>query len=398
MRRVRVRATTSALARARLPLFLAIVALGTAFPACAQESNAGRQVAFGRIEFPTSGAPAAQSHFIRGVLFLHNFHYGEAAAAFREAQAADSDFAMAYWGEAMTYTHPVWNEQDREAARAALERLAPTPEARRAKAPTEREKAYLDAVETLYGDGPKAWRDTLYSEAMGALAAAHPDDLDAQLFYALSLIGLGQGERHVPTYVRAGAIALEAFRANPEHPGAAHYVIHSFDDPVHAPVGLAAARAYSKIAPGAAHAQHMTSHIFVAMGMWDETVAANEVASATEEPVAATGKSRYPCGHYGSWLHYGYLQQGRYDDATEILEECRAVVEAGESRAAGSLAWMDAAHVVDTREWKGVVGAAVGDDESAPRIRAAHEFARGYAAARRGELAAAEAALASLEA
>src|SRR5216117_2967296 len=110
----------------------------------------------GTIDFPAAGAPAARAPFIRGVLLLHSFEYGDAARAFREAQRLDSGFALAYWGEAMTYTHPVWNEQDGNAVRAALQRLAATRDARRAKAPTRREQAYLDAVETLYGDGSKA--------------------------------------------------------------------------------------------------------------------------------------------------------------------------------------------------------------------------------------------------
>src|SRR5436190_16791193 len=119
----------------------------------------------GTVTFPTSGAPAAQAPFIRGVLLLHSFEYGEAAQAFREAQRLDPGFALAYWGEALTYTHPLWNEQDVNAARAVLWRLGPTPDARRAKAPTSRERGYLNAVDILYGDGAKAHRDSAYSRA-----------------------------------------------------------------------------------------------------------------------------------------------------------------------------------------------------------------------------------------
>src|SRR5439155_1584588 len=178
------------------------------------------------------------------------------------------------------YTHPVWNEQDGNAARAALQRLAATRDARRAKAPTRREQAYLDAVEILYGDGSKAVRDTAYSLAMGRLVARFPADREAKVFYALSLLGLNQGVRDVPSYLRAAAIVDTVFRENPNHPGAAHLLIHSYDDPIHAPLGLAAARAYSKIAPDAAHAQHMTTHIFLALGMWDEVVSEIELTRA----------------------------------------------------------------------------------------------------------------------
>jgi tetratricopeptide (TPR) repeat protein len=277
---------------------------------------AGQAARLGTVSFPNSGSKAAQRPFIRGVLLLHSFEYEDAAAAFREAQRADPGFALAYWGEAMTLTHPVWNEQNLDSARVVLGRLGPTAEARRAKARTARERGYLEAVEILYGDGPKARRDTLYSAAMGRLSAAHPNDLEAEAFYALSLMGLSQATRNVPTYMRAGALAEDVFLRNPDHPGGAHYVIHAFDDPIHAPLGLRAARAYSKIAPGADHAQHMTSHIFVAMGMWDETVAANEVASGPD-------RSTWPPGHYTAWLGYGYAQQGRMAEARRLLETVR---------------------------------------------------------------------------
>lgn len=273
-----------------------LLALSAATPLAAQTQR------LGTISFPNSGPPAAQRPFLRGVLLLHSFEYHDAADAFREAQRLAPGFALAYWGEAMTQTHPVWNEQELDTARAILARLAPTPEERSARARTARERAYLEAVEILYGEGSKARRDTLYSGAMARLAAAYPRDLEAQAFYALSLLGLSQGTRNVPTYMRAGALAEDVLRRNPDHPGAAHYVIHAFDDPAHAPLGLPAARAYSRIAPGAAHARHMTSHIFLALGMWDETVDAN---------IAALGpnRSKWPPSHPSAWLDYAYLQQ-----------------------------------------------------------------------------------------
>src|SRR5512143_1657381 len=153
----------------------------------------------GRIDFPNSGSAAAQAPFMHGVLLLHSFEYEDAAAAFREAQKADSGFALAYWGEAMTYTHPLWNQKDVAAARAALERLGPSPTDRRAKAGTPREQLYLDAVEALYDPSlPKARQDTLYSNAMGRLLEANPADDEARAFYALSLMGLSQGVRNIP--------------------------------------------------------------------------------------------------------------------------------------------------------------------------------------------------------
>src|SRR3989449_3847845 len=222
---------------------------------------AAQALHLGPIHFPTSGAPAARASFIRGVLLLPSFEYRDAAQAFRDAQRIDARFALAYWGEALTYTHPVWNEQDRNAARAVLQRLGSSADARRALTPTPREKAYLHAVEVLYDDGSKAARDTAYSSAMERLAAAFPTDREAQVLYGVSLLGLSQGVRDVPTYLRAAAIAQRVFRDNPNHPGAAHLLIHCYDDATHAALGLSAARAYSRIAPDAPHAQHMPTHI-----------------------------------------------------------------------------------------------------------------------------------------
>jgi hypothetical protein len=165
----------------------------------------------GTVSFPTSTTiPAAQQAFARGVLLLHLFEYPAAAAAFRDAERLDTALALAYWGEAMTHTHPVWNEQDQGAARAVLARA---PEAR-----TERERAYLDAARVLYGDGPKARRDSLYASAMERLVRNNPADDEARLFYALALLGLSQGVRHVPTYLRAAAIAESVFARHPETP------------------------------------------------------------------------------------------------------------------------------------------------------------------------------------
>jgi tetratricopeptide (TPR) repeat protein len=358
----------------------------------------------GEVSFPNSGAPEAQGAFLRGLAQLHNFEYGSAAAAFREAQEIDPGFAMAYWGEAMTYNHTVWMEQDREAALAALERLSPTREGRIAAAQTEREKAYLRAVEILYGDGDKQGRDDNYAEVMRALYEAYPDDHEAAAFFALSLLGTAHEGRDFATYMRAAAVVEEVFDRQPRHPGAAHYLIHSYDDPIHAPLGLRAAVAYSSIAPDAAHAQHMTSHIFVAMGMWDDVVRANETAVAVVDRArSARGGPALVCGHYPFWLEYGYLQQGRPDDAKRILRGCRDAArsqEAASRAGAGDLldpdntlrasyVQMRTRYIVDSEEWDSEVlgwevpmGEAWGD-------RLTYVFGTGFAAARRGDLVAA---------
>jgi tetratricopeptide (TPR) repeat protein len=356
----------------------------------AGEASAQDQ-SLGRIEFPTSGAAVAQGPFVRGVLLLHSFEYERAAEAFREAQRRDPGLALAYWGEAMTYNHPIWNEQDRDAARAALARLAPTADGRRARAPTARERGYLEAVEILYGDGPKELRDTLYGEAMERLAHQFPEDDEAKAFHALALLGLSRGERHVATYMRAAALALEVFARNPLHPGAAHYIIHSFDDPVHAPLGLPAARAYSRIAPDAPHAQHMTTHIFVALGMWDEVVSQNTIAA---------GARPWRPGHYTAWLGYGYLQQGRQREALAHLEEVyRNLPERASRGQRGYLASMRADYVMNTRQWNSPVLAWRLDlSDTWGGARAQDAFARAVAALERGARPEAERALTDMAA
>ena len=323
----------------------------------------------GRLSFPTSSRVAeAQDAFIQGMLLLHLFEYPYAREEFLRAQQLEPDMAMAYWGEAMTYNHPIWDEQDLSAARDTLMKLGPTPEIRVNRTPVAREQGLLAALEQLYGPGNKAQRDQAYMRAMEQLAGAYPEDHEVQLFYALSLFGVRAGVRDTASYMLATAIAQGVFSENPRHPGAAHYLIHGVDDPVHAVLGLRAARALAQMAPDAGHAQHMTSHIFVAVGMWDDVVAANQAAVqvANAMRVERGGEPRN-WGHYNFWLLYGYLQQGRDDLALNLLKAAYAEVgaagKAPEDRMnldpdrspVGSLVQMWARYVIETRAWESEV-------------------------------------------
>jgi tetratricopeptide (TPR) repeat protein len=377
------------------PIVLLLGALAFTGPLQAQNAD------LGRIEFPTSGSPEAQEHFLKGVLLLHSFEYDDAKEEFQKAQTLDPGFAMAYWGEAMTYNHPIWVQVDREAARATLSRFAPTPEARLAKAPTEREKAYLRASEILYGDGDKLSRDLAYAEAMRQLAEQYPDDLEAASFYALALLGTCQGERDFRTYMKAAAVVEEVFSKNPLHPGATHYLIHSYDEPVHGPLGLRAARVYAKIAPAAAHAQHMPSHIFLALGMWDETVASNETSWAVADArVKRKGLSLDDRNfHALYWLEYGYLQQGRYRDARRLLSIMEEdTKKSGSRRTREHLARMRAAYIIEARQWDGDA-ARIGFDTADLGLEGAvsNLFATGVSAIITGNRAAAERALSEMK-
>src|SRR4051812_1114785 len=257
----------------------------------AQAAKPSKGVELGSINFPTSAKPAAQGPFLTGVKGLYNFEFDIAGEAFREAQKADPAFALAYWGEAMSFNHPLWAQQDLPAARKALEKLAPTAAARAAKAPAGKERELVEAADVLFGAGDKLARDIAYSQAMGRMHAKYPQDDELSVMYALSLLGTARpGEKTTRNAMQAAAIVLDVFQRHPQHPGAAHFIIHSFDDPDHAILSLPAARAYSKIAPSAAHALHMPSHIFVQLGMWDDVIASNVVAYKAADELA-TAKS-----------------------------------------------------------------------------------------------------------
>lgn len=322
---------------------------------------AGERVGTEFMVFEADTNPQAQAHFLRGLALLHNFEYARAAAAFRESQKADPDLVMAYWGEAMTHNHPLWEEQDRDAARAILARLAPTPQARAVKARTAREKAWLDAAETLYGDkGSKEERDVAYLVKMRAMLAAWPDDIDVRAFTGLAVLGTSHGGRQIPIYMEAAGILEPGFMTHQQHPGILHYLIHSYDDPVHAPLGERMAERYAVVAPDAGHAQHMVSHIFHALADWEASEAANVKADAVvDRQRIAAGRAPADCGHYNEWLVYSRLQLGK--DASDLVSACRA--EAGQG-AGGEIAYgpvrsytvMAAWQAVDAGVWPDPLG------------------------------------------
>jgi tetratricopeptide (TPR) repeat protein len=388
-------------------LFLLLLPVGAALsetPGAPAAASRGQGV----VAFENSGAPAAQSDFLTGLAQLHNFEYPRAAQSFRRAQAADPTFAMAYWGEAMTYNHAVWMEQDLPAARAALAKLGPSPEGRAAKAPTPREKAYLHAVEILYGDGNKYERDDRYALAMEDLHRAYPDDIDATCFYALALLGTAHAGRDVTTYMKSAALMQEVFEKHPQHPGAAHYLIHSVDDSVHAPLGLRAARAYAKIAPDSPHALHMTSHIFLALGMWDDVVAANEgtVHLVHEGMHARDPAAPAPgCAHPITWLAYGYLQQGRFAEARTLVEKCGDEMRNrpfkadigdlldSDNSSAASFAIMRSRYLIDSQDWSGPVRGLEVNVDGVIAAELTRDFADAYGSVRYGKLEVAEQAI-----
>ena len=318
-----------------------LIILAAAFP---QESR------LGRVDFPTSGPSEAQAYFLRGLAALHSFWYEEAADNFRRSTQVDSNFMMGYWGEAMTYNHPLWAQQDTEAARKVIAKIKDTP------ALTARERAYLGAIKILYGEGDKLTRDIAYSESMEKIHRAYPDDMEATCFYALSLLGtVRPGDKGYRRQAQAAALALEVYSKNPDHPGAAHYIIHAFDDPEHAILALGAARRYADIAPAAAHARHMPSHIFLQLGMWPEAAASNESAWAVSDAWVKSKNLSIGLRDYHSlhWLTYVYLQQGRYTKANELIDVMRSAMTDPRKTPAmnHSYEMMQAHYVVESGAW-----------------------------------------------
>ena len=383
---------------ARFALALALIA----GPAGAQTVPSGE---LGTIHFPTSATGAAEAAFVTGVKALHNFEFDTAAVAFQRAQKADPTFAMAYWGEAMSFNHPLWAQQDLPAARRVLDRLAPTAAGRAAKAPAGKERGLIESLEVLYGAGDKYARDVAYCAFMKGLYEQYRGDDEIAILYALSLLGKARpGENNLRNAMQAAAIAEYIFHRQPQHPGAAHFIIHAFDDPDHAILALPAARAYAKIAPSAAHALHMPSHIFVQLGLWDDVVKSNTVAYKAAVDLAE--QKNLPRGredfHTLSWLQYAYLQQGRLADAEQALATAKAVADSDKNPAVGNgFAAMKARQIVESGKWEklplpaspAAPGGAPGYDSNA-----AYVFAAGFSAAKLGDFETAATALTRLRA
>jgi tetratricopeptide (TPR) repeat protein len=366
----------------------------------------------GTIAFPNSGNAAAQAGFLEGVKALHSFEFDAAAVAFQRAQKADPTFAMAYWGEAMSHNHPLWAQQDTAAAKTILEKIAPTLKERQAKAKLPKEKAFLGAIDVLYySPGDKLARDNAYSEAMAAMYAMWPDDHEVGTWYALSLLGtVRPTDRGFRRQALAASIAERIFRENPKHPGAAHFIIHAFDDPDHAPLALPAARVYADIAPSAAHALHMPSHIFVQRGMWEDVRKSNIVAykaavDLNTKMKLAEGREDF---HTLGWLEYANLMLGNIAEAKQNVEWAKQAADRNPSNAGirNGYLGMRARLILETEQWEkialdapvasGAPDAHAGMPGMAMPSNNTWTFIAGYSAAKLGDLATAERAVALL--
>jgi len=350
---------------------LAVLALIAWLPAAAIARQADQQGAhshaLGSVDFKNSGNEAAQPAFQRGVALLHSFEYEDAAKAFREAQAADASLALAYWLEALTYSHVVWAEEKVEAARAALNRLAPTMEARLAKANTERERGFGAAVEAFYTDAGLPVRAAAFADAMTSLATRFPEDHEAAAFASLAnmmAFFASPAAERAKYNQPVQQYALRVFRANPQHPGAAHYLIHFVDmNPRAAADALEFARAYDKIAPDAEHALHMPSHVFLPLGRWEDVVRSNERswAASRKATLASNASPADNSWHSLDWLHYAYLQLGRTSDALALIDTASTILRGvtipdDNPDARNIIGWMAFRQGLETGKWDAYPG------------------------------------------
>lgn len=318
-------------------------------------TGAGEEPAnYGEIHFQTSCSPDAQKGFQLGVAELHSFEYETASAQFHKVQQQDAGCAIAYWGEAMALYHPLWNNPSKQDL---SEGWTLVQKGKAAKEKSARESEYLEALAAFYKPGDVLTEDRaeVYAKAMETVHATHPEDEEAAIFYALSLLGSeSPSDTSLSHSKKAVAILNEELAKNPNHPGVTHYIIHACDNPKMAPEALAAARQYAKIAPGSAHAVHMPSHIFARLGLWDESIQSN--LAAIEVAKRAGEATEYQL-HPMDFLMYAYLQTGQDAKAHAVESEAVAMSNKGYGHGRENYYYYVQAHfpsmvAVETKDWK----------------------------------------------
>jgi Tfp pilus assembly protein PilF len=363
--------------------------------------------ALGTVDFPSSCADAAQQHLERGLALLHHMTYLKAEVSFAEAAGADPECALAYWGQAMTYAHPLWPDTTPEArlARGAelLER------ARSAAHRSAREDAYVAAAQGYYdGDGTttKSERLAAFLDGWAAAHRDHPDDPEAKLFHALALMATAPPtDKSYEKQAAAGRMAEEVLAGYPRHPGAHHYVIHAYDFPPLAPKALDVARSYDEVAPENSHALHMTSHIFTRLGLWQESITFNVRAAAAAEERTPAGEISMHKLHALDYLAYAYLQTADDDAAREVLGALEALEPPFQQHAATAYAFaaVPARLSLERQDWAAAAAIVPGRPaavqwERFPHLLAIAEFARALGAAHAGNDALARESIRNLEA
>jgi Tetratricopeptide repeat len=356
----------------------------------------------GTVHFPSSCRASQQKPIERGVAMLHSFWYEEAEKQFEQIEKDDPRCAIAHWGLAMSLWHQLWNRPDQP----TLKRGSTELKQARALPATAREKDYIAALSKFYEhpDRPHQKRAAAYSNAMEKVSRRNPDDHEAAAFYGLSLLASEPDhDKGNQNRKKAAAVLEKLFAEEPDHPGVAHYLIHTYDKPGMAQLGLPAARRYAQIAPAAPHAVHMPSHIFARLGMWPEDIDSNvrSIAATQKEAAEHMGGEGHQF-HAMDFLVYAYLQTGREEDAQKIIDEVRALPPMKDMYGLGfdprlfALSAFPASYALELHDWKQaqqleLIGGAGDYDQSITFT------ARAIGAARAGNLEQAQKAIAQLE-
>jgi len=358
----------------RVLLFIGLAStLATRHVECATGPEPGDLRAAGKVEFPISCTPSVESEFSRGVALLHSFFYEEARRVFTSVAERDPKCAMAEWGIAMTWWHPIWTPPtpaEMSAGKAAIEK------AMAIDAGTDRERGFITALNVYYNTpdgsntvavgqschGPVGPRDRViaYEKAMHQLRDKYPDDFEVQAFYAFAVLAVGYAtpnDTSLSKQLEAAAIFETLWKQNPNHPGVVHYLIHCYDYPALAQRGLVAAQSYASIAPWVPHALHMPSHIFTRLGMWDESIAANETSAEASRAYAAMrhrDATEAEELHALDYMAYSYLQEARDTEAKKIVELAAKVRKTNpglEFSAAYALAAIPTRYAFERNDW-----------------------------------------------
>jgi tetratricopeptide (TPR) repeat protein len=335
----------------------------------------------GAVSFATSCKPVAQREFERAVALLHSFAYLPAEAAFKDVVRRDPNCALAHWGIAMTYFQQLWIPPVRpggfEVARQQLRR------AQQIGSQSERERGFIDALALVYDLGiPYEDRIVSYEAAMKKLAEAHTKDVEAQVFYALALLAAASpSDKAHARQKQALEILGPLYRTHPQHPGIAHYLIHACDNGELASRGVAAARAYSEIAPSAPHALHMPSHIFTRLGMWSDSIASNRAARIAAHEQGDLGEEL----HAMDYLLYAYLQQGLETEANELIKQLAQMrhLDQRDFKVIYASTAMPVRYAVERRQWAQAAGI-VPPEEAPPQVMAIAVWSRALGLARSG--------------
>src|SRR2546421_2752320 len=389
---------------------------------CATVPEPGDLRAAGKVEFPISCTPSVQSEFSRGVALLHSFFYEEARRVFTSVAERDPKCAMAQWGIAMTWWHPIWTPprpDEMSAGKAAIEK------AMALNAGMDRERGFITALNVYYNTressnagaigqschGPVGPRDRViaYEKAMCQLRDKYPDDFETQTFHAFAVLAVGYatpGDTRLSKQLEAAAMLEKLWKQNPNHPGVVHYLIHCYDYPAFAQRGLAAAQTYGAIAPWVPHALHMPSHIFTRLGMWDESIESNRASS---EASRAYARMRHRDATEAEELHaldymaYSYLQEAQDSKAKEIVDFAGTVRKTNpelEFSGAYALASIPARYTLERNDWNSAATLNIPNVphwSTFPFMEALIEYAHALGRAHTGDLDGARKAIARMQ-